>query len=130
MIPPVLTCIVGKQLCENPNQNHWQLREFSANIIASLCQSYGGMYHTLQPRITKTLLKTFLDREKSLGTQYGALIALSYLGYHVIDLLVFPNLEAYGSYLERELSSGSELDQVRHLELRKCIDALAVTFIL
>jgi transcription initiation factor TFIID subunit 6 len=54
-IPPVLTCLVAKRLCEDSRENHWSLRMIAAEIIAFLCNKYGPVYHTLQKRITKTL---------------------------------------------------------------------------
>eukprot|EP01126_Amoeba_proteus_P054869 TRINITY_DN6771_c0_g1_i1.p1 TRINITY_DN6771_c0_g1~~TRINITY_DN6771_c0_g1_i1.p1 ORF type:complete len:302 (+),score=51.23 TRINITY_DN6771_c0_g1_i1:112-1017(+) len=39
LLPAVLTCIVGKQLCLNPfADDHWSLREYSAQLVALVCE--------------------------------------------------------------------------------------------
>ncbi|KAF0983936.1 hypothetical protein FDP41_007851 [Naegleria fowleri] len=110
LMPSILTCIVGKTLCENPNDNHWSLRDFSANIIAYICRKFGSSYHTLQPRITKTLLHAFLDPKRSRTTHYGAIVGITALGSHVTQLLFLEppknsNLKIFCNLLLPELVS-------------------------
>ena len=39
LMPPVLTCIVGKQLCRNPaTDDHWAVRELAAAVVAAICR--------------------------------------------------------------------------------------------
>jgi len=102
-----LTCLVGRRLCDKPEENHWQLRDYSAKLIAHICNIWGTSYSTLQPRITKTLISAFLDPSKPLTTHYGAIVGLTFLGYHVIQLLILPNLRAYIRLLSPELQSTS-----------------------
>ncbi|KAF9582783.1 hypothetical protein BGW38_010763 [Lunasporangiospora selenospora] len=109
LMPTILTCVVGKRLGETPFENHWSLRSTATDIIVLICQKYGASYHTLQPRVIRTLLRAFLDPEKPLTTHYGAILALSRMGDQVFKTLVVPNLKTYSRVIEPELSS-SDMD--------------------
>lgn len=38
LIPAILTCVVGKQLCADPlTDDHWSLREYSAQLVSYIC---------------------------------------------------------------------------------------------
>lgn len=89
LIPPVLTCVVGKTLCADPLvENHWLLREKSSKISSFICNLYGNAYHTLKPRIVQTLLKAFHDKTKPLTTHYGAIYGLSCFSKSVVNSLI------------------------------------------
>ncbi|KAF9984663.1 hypothetical protein BGZ75_003759 [Mortierella antarctica] len=103
LMPAILTCIVGKRLGETPQEDHWSLRSTATDILLLICRRYGTSYHTLQPRITRTLLRAFLDPEKALTTHYGAILGLSRLGNEVFKTLVLPNLKTYSTVIEPEL---------------------------
>ncbi|KAI1314488.1 hypothetical protein EDD11_002105 [Mortierella claussenii] len=110
LMPTVLTCVVGKRLGGSPQEDHWSLRATATDIIITICQKYGTSYHTLQPRVTRTLLRAFLDPEKPLTTHYGAILGLSRMGNEVFKMLVVPNLKTYSSVIEPDLQD-SGLDQ-------------------
>ncbi|KAJ3033998.1 hypothetical protein HK097_004652, partial [Rhizophlyctis rosea] len=94
LIPPILTCIVAKRLSPSPSvDDHHSLRRYAANLIAYICTTYSAAYPSLQPRVTKTLLKAFLDSTKGLATHYGALCGLAGLGEQVVEALVRPGLK-------------------------------------
>lgn len=99
IIPAVLTCLVGKRLCDSPTENHWALREHAADLVALICRRWGRDYATIQPRITKTLTQAFLDVKRPLTTHYGAIVGLSRLGPPTRQLLILPNLDRYFKYL-------------------------------
>lgn len=99
IIPAVLTCLVGKRLCESPTENHWALRDHAAELVALICHRWGREYATIQPRIVKTLLHAFLNMKKPLTTHYGSVVGLSSLGAHTRQLLLLPNLDRYFKYL-------------------------------
>jgi hypothetical protein len=124
-MPAILTCLVGKRLCEKPTENHWELRDYCATLVSYICRRFGTAYKTLQPRITKTLLHAFLDPTKPLTTHYGAVVGLSALGIYVIQLLLLPNIASYHRLLESELSP-SNPNQQKFFEARKVNDALLV----
>lgn len=128
MIPPIISCLVGRAICENPQQqNHWSTRQRAANLLATICHEYGKAYHTLQPRITKTLLRAFLDPARPLTTQYGAIIGLDMIGPEVTRVLVAPNIKFYSeNCLQVAMNSTNPL---RVQEATHCKDALVVKYL-
>lgn len=118
--------MVGRVICENPQQqNHWSTRNRAATLIAAICHQYGKAYHTLQPRITKTLLRAFLDPARPLTTQYGAIIGLDKIGPEVTRVLVAPNIKFYADHCLK--AAFSSANPVRVQEAEKCREALVVS---
>ncbi|KAL8958881.1 MAG: hypothetical protein Q9183_005752, partial [Haloplaca sp. 2 TL-2023] len=67
VIPPVLTCLVGRHLGSSPDRlAHFELRNISAALLGSICKKYAKSSHTLKPRLARTCLKHFLDPTKPL----------------------------------------------------------------
>lgn len=116
IVPPVLTCLVGKRLGSDPNSPQpFQLRDFAASLIKLICQRFGDSSHTLRPRLSRTCLKHFLDPAKPLGTHYGAISGLAAIGgKEAVRILVLPNLDMYNHVLEKAHSEGHirEVDMV------------------
>ncbi|KAJ8331166.1 hypothetical protein BDV3_002482 [Batrachochytrium dendrobatidis] len=127
LIPSILTCIVAKRMTRNSSgetagdEDHWALRLYSAKLAAHICVQFGGAYPTLQPRVTKTLLRAMLDPLKPLATVYGALAALAALGKQVVCALVLPNVAALGMRLERQTQSP---DSPLPIDVTKCTDLI------
>lgn len=133
LMPPVISCIVSRRLSESPYENHWELRKYSSQIMAKICAKYGHSYQTLQPRVTKTLLRAFLDPLKPLTTKAGAIMGLSSLGPYVVKILILPNLQTFMNLLEpilaqsdESVQNSSENEKVKYLEASKCKDCLKV----
>ncbi|RLN72345.1 hypothetical protein BBJ28_00009819 [Nothophytophthora sp. Chile5] len=61
LIPAILTCVLGKQLCENPADDHWALRKYAAQLVAQICERYGETYANIQARVSKTYHKAITD---------------------------------------------------------------------
>jgi len=122
LMPAIISCMVGKRICENPKDDHWSIRDFAARLMALVCQRYGKAYHTMQPRITKTLLHAFLDVKKPITTHYGAIVGMSQLGREVIRTVILPNTKAYADNILREPLQTD--NTIKHLEASKCRDAL------
>ncbi|XP_066354812.1 transcription initiation factor TFIID subunit 6b-like [Miscanthus floridulus] len=40
LMPSMITCIVAKRLGHRLSDNHWELRDFSANLVSSVCQRF------------------------------------------------------------------------------------------
>lgn len=40
-MPPIITCIVAKRIGNRLSDNHWELRDFSANLVALICKRFG-----------------------------------------------------------------------------------------
>ncbi|KAF8468848.1 hypothetical protein BDZ91DRAFT_721234 [Kalaharituber pfeilii] len=119
IVPPVLTCLIGKRLGDPAiaaHQNppaHFELRDLSASLIALLCRRFGDSTHTLKPRLTRTCLKAFLDPSKPPGTHYGAIAGLHAIGgKESVRVLIIPNLTLYETVLKEGLSSEDEMKKV------------------
>ncbi|XP_049412609.1 transcription initiation factor TFIID subunit 6-like [Solanum stenotomum] len=123
-MPSVMTCLVAKRLGNKFADNHWELRDFTAKLIALICRRYGHVYHSLQPRVTKTLLHAYLDPAKALPQHYGAIQGLAALGPGVVRLLVLPNLEAYLRLLEPEMQFEKQKNEMKRHEAWRVYGAL------
>lgn len=123
MMPPVLTCLVGKRLAEQPGDSvHWEVRQEAAAIVAAICASYGSVYGSLVPRIAKTLLRAWLDADKPLTTHYGAIAGIAALGPQAIDSLLLPHIESYLTALRPEQHPGSTEHDMVFKALSRCAD--------
>ncbi|KAK3014530.1 hypothetical protein RJ639_010080 [Escallonia herrerae] len=130
LMPPVMTCLVAKRLGSKFSDNHWELRNFAAKLVASTCKRFGHVYHTLQPRVTRTLLHSFLDPTKALPQHYGAIQGLAALGPSVVRLLVLPNFESYLQLLEPELQVEKQTNATKRHEAWRVYGALLVSLFL
>lgn len=101
IVPPVLTCLVGRRLGSSPDPlSHLPLRNIAAALLGSICKKYGKSSHTLKPRLARTCLKHFLDPTKPLGANYGGIIGLQAVGgTEVVRALILPNVKEYESLL-------------------------------
>lgn len=108
LMPPILTCIVGKHLCHEPFEDHWQLRDYASDMLQTVCQKFGHVYPTLQPRVSKTLVMAWMDPTRSLNTHYGCVLALRKLGVLVIKKLIVPYVQTYMGQLQPALNSTNE----------------------
>lgn len=129
IVPPVLTCLIGKRLGDAASSHqhppaHFELRDLSASLISLLCKRFGDSTHALKPRLTRTCLKAFLDPSKPPGTHYGAIIGLHAIGgREAVRVLVIPNLKLYETVLKEGL--GAE-DDVKRAEAEMCLKAIVV----
>lgn len=64
-----------KQHLESTNA----LRDFAASLLDYVLKKFPQIYKTLKPRVTRTLLKTFLDTNRVFGTYYGCLKGVAVL---------------------------------------------------
>ncbi|XP_058070769.1 transcription initiation factor TFIID subunit 6 [Magnolia sinica] len=124
LMPSVITCLVAKRLGNRFVDNHWELRDFTATLVASICRRFGHVYHNLQPRVTRTLLHAFLDPTKAMTQHYGAIQGLAALGPSVVRLLILPNLEPYLQLLEPEMLLEKQKNEVKRHEAWRVYGAL------
>lgn len=124
MMPSVITCLVAKRLGGKGIVNHWELRDFTASLVAFICKRFGHVYHNLQGRVTRTLLHAFLDPKKALTQHYGAIRGLAALGSRVVRLVVLPNLELYLRLLAPELSPETQQNEMKRYEAWRVYGAL------
>jgi len=129
VVPPVLTCLIGKRLGDpnanqGPNPAHFELRDLSASLIALLCKRFGDSTHALKPRLTRTCLKAFLDPSKPPGTHYGAIKGLHAIGgKETVWVLIIPNLKLYETILKEGLGSEDETKRIESEMVLKAIVA-------
>lgn len=124
LIPPILTCLIGKRLGDpnsTPN-SHISLRDFSASLLRLVCKRFGDSSHTLKPRLTRTCLKHFLDPAKPPGTHYGSIIGLAAIGgRESVRVLVLPNVHLFVENVVRvEMEKGGQ----GALEAELCLSAV------
>ncbi|KAJ9537656.1 hypothetical protein OSB04_030389 [Centaurea solstitialis] len=104
----------SKKVRKSNCDNHWELRDFTANLVATICKRFGHNYSSLQKRLTKTLLKSFLDQKRTLTQHYGAIQGLAALGPDVVRSLLLPNLKTYLCFLEEMLIENQKKEMTRH----------------
>lgn len=119
LIPPVLTCLIGKHLgsvsADGP-MAHFDLRDFSASLLAAIAKQYGSASASLKPRIARSCLKDFLDSHKPFGTHYGAILGLKGIaGAAGIRTLVIPNLRDYDPVLKQGLADEQKRNQAERV---------------
>ncbi|KAE9456227.1 hypothetical protein C3L33_11871, partial [Rhododendron williamsianum] len=124
LMPSVVTCLVAKRLGNRFADNHWELRDFTAKLVASICKRFGHVYSNLQTRLTKTLVHTFLDPKRALTQHYGAIQGLAALGPNVVRLLLLPNLETYMKLLEPEMLLERQKNEIKRYEAWRVYGAL------
>ncbi|XP_050138102.1 transcription initiation factor TFIID subunit 6-like [Malus sylvestris] len=124
LMPSVITCLVAKRLGNRYTDNHWELRNFTANLVSSICKRFGHVYHNLQPRLTRTLLHAFLDPTKALSQHYGAIQGIAALGPTVVRLLILPNLDSYMQLLEPEMIIEKQKNEIKRQEAWRVYGAL------
>ncbi|KAF1969759.1 TAF-domain-containing protein [Bimuria novae-zelandiae CBS 107.79] len=149
MVPPVLTCCVGKHLgpalsqapsnasSETLNGNnvmngqahaspeHFEVRKVSASLLQLICRKYSSSNQGLKTRIARSCLKAFLDPNKPLGTHYGALQALRrVLGADGIRIGILPNLKIYDEVLKEAFADDSKKGEAQHVLaiILSCLD--------
>ncbi|KAG6405295.1 hypothetical protein SASPL_132882 [Salvia splendens] len=116
LMPSVLTCLVAKRLGNKFSDNHWELRNFTASLVASICKRFGQVYYNLQPRVTKTMLTAFINPSKTLPQHYGAVRGIAALGANVVRLLILPNLDPYLRLLEPEMQLEKQKNEIKRHE--------------
>ncbi|KAM7264034.1 hypothetical protein ACFE04_001717 [Oxalis oulophora] len=114
LMPSVVTCLVAKRLGNRFADNHWELRDFTAKLVAVICKRFGHVYNSLQTRLTKTLVNALLDPRKALTQQYGAIQGLAALG---------PNVP-YLQLLEPELLLEKQKNEMKRSEAWRVYGAL------
>ncbi|KAL8208955.1 hypothetical protein R6Q57_008367 [Mikania cordata] len=124
LMPSVMTCLVAKSLGNKLTDNHWELRNFTANLVALICRRFGYGYHNLQLRVTRTLLHSYLDPTKAFPQHYGAIKGITALGSSVVRLLLLPNLDSYLQYIKPEMQLEKQKNESRRHEAWRVHGAL------
>ena len=129
-MPSILTCLVAKRLGDPSKSSISQtyaLRDFAASLLSLVLQRFSASYSTLKPRITRALLKAFLDNKKPFTTHYGAITGLRVVGKEVVRTLVLPNIKIYGEMV-LQLAFSDEGDISQREDAERCLEAIFVCF--
>ncbi|KAK9673835.1 hypothetical protein RND81_12G192800 [Saponaria officinalis] len=124
LMPSILTCLVAKRLGSRFSDNHWELRNFTASLVATICRRFGHVFDTLQPRVTRTLLHAFLDPTKAFPQHYGAIQGLGALGPNVVRHIILPNLLPYMQLLEPQMQLEGQKNEIKRQEAWRVYGAL------
>jgi transcription initiation factor TFIID subunit 6 len=109
LVPPILTCLLGRQLGPVGNTEHFGVRLMAASVLAHICRKYSRSAHGLKPRLARSCLKAFMDPKKPLGAHYGAIAGLRAIGgAEVVRKLIVPNLKAYEEVLRDAMAAGTD----------------------
>lgn len=115
LIPPILTCLIGKRLGGGSSSEAaaYELRDLAASLLKAVCRRFGESSHTLKPRLTRTCLKHFLDPAKPYGTHYGAITGLAAIGgREAVRVLVLPNVKLFVEGVVKGDAGSSEAERV------------------
>ena len=127
IIPPILTCLVGKRLGDPATSEHYHLRNYAASLIKLVCKRFGESSHTLRPRLTRACLRHFLDPSKTLGTHYGAIIGLAAVGgRESVRVLILPNLKLYEKVYRPEIDENTSKRADAEMVVEGIINALGL----
>ncbi|KAL8787368.1 MAG: hypothetical protein Q9213_002251 [Squamulea squamosa] len=127
LIPPVLTCLIGRHLGSSTTPlSSYPLRHTAATLLGSVCKKYAKSSHTLKPRLARTCLKHFLDPTKPLATNYGGIIGLQAAGgIEAVRVLILPNVKEYETLIREPLEDeGSPKQAEAEAVLTALISAL------
>ena len=90
VVGTVLTVLVRPRLNACGDSD---LREEAGELVGFLCQKYSSVIPTLRSSLGKELISVLFDEATDGNGLYGALVALSFLGYQVARCLFLPELE-------------------------------------
>ncbi|XP_076926801.1 transcription initiation factor TFIID subunit 6-like [Bidens hawaiensis] len=124
LMPPVMTCLLAKSLGNKLTDNHWELRNFTANLVAFICRKFGYAHNNLQLRVSRTLLHSFLDPAKAFPQHYGAIKGITALGSNVVRLFLLSNLDPFLQYIEPEMQLEKQKNESRRHEAWRVHGAL------
>ncbi|KAM0863745.1 hypothetical protein ACQ4PT_044383 [Festuca glaucescens] len=127
LMPSIVTCIVSKRLGHRLSDNHWELRDFSVNVVASVCRSRSvdmAMRIAITKSLKEILVRAFCDPHKALTQHYGAVQGISALGASAIRLLLLPKLETYMQLLDPELQLEKQTNEMKRKEAWRVYSAL------
>jgi transcription initiation factor TFIID subunit 6 len=130
-MPSILTCLVAKRLGDplrSTARETYALRDFASSLLALVLQRFSTTYSTLKPRITRALLRAYLDNKKPFTTHYGAITGLRVMGREVVRSLVVPNLKIYAEVLLQP-ALGDEGDISQRNDAEKCLEAIMVVLL-
>lgn len=97
LMPSVLTLLLAKRIGpkDQIGNDSYSIRSKSASLLKKICDKYGDTYHTLKPRVTRTLLKGFMDPSKPAGALYGSIEGIKALGGEIVRVVILGNIKPW-----------------------------------
>lgn len=96
LMPSVLTSLLAKRVGPKPiTKESYELRDFASSLLKSITTNYGDTYHTLKARVTRTLLKGFMDTSRPAGALYGSVVGIQALGAEIVRVVIVGNIKAW-----------------------------------
>lgn len=111
IVPCVLTVLVSQHI----QGGGYEVRDYAASMLRSIVKEFSPQYTNLRPRLTRTLLKGFLDIQRSLESQYGIVRGVEALGPEVTLVIIVYNLSAWIEPISEIGQRESEKDAWSHL---------------
>lgn len=110
LLPSILSCILGEQLCARPEvDNHWALREFAARVLVQVCKQYSNEVNQLQSRLITLLANCWKNETSTFSTLFGALYSLAEFGNDTIKNIIMERLPTESERLRSTLENESPL---------------------
>lgn len=122
LMPSILTLLLAKRLGGNGSKSATEdkkldeqnkkdflektnaVRDFASSLLLHVLKKFPKVHKSLKPRVTRTLLKTFLDINRSFGTYYGCIRGVSVLGNETIRFFL-GNLQNWSKLVFEEYDS-------------------------
>ncbi|CAJ0959063.1 unnamed protein product, partial [Mesorhabditis belari] len=119
LMPAMISCILASRLSDDLlNEEHWALRQVSANILVDLCQKYEENDNLT--RLTHLLGDQWKNsNDVPLPTLYGSLYTLSLLGTQTMSQLCLPYLETLSKRFDHITNNSmdeTEINQAKTLQ--------------
>lgn len=142
ILPAVLSCALAKKISKYYSDNHWTLRDFSAFVVASICEKYSDELNNMKKRVIHLYIRGIIDMNKGLATTYGAIKGISNLGEEEVKNHLLPNImlisnkiqkileinyNNYSFYMEYQKQQMNEAKHVRNIMVTICAPILYKT---
>ncbi|PAA60284.1 hypothetical protein BOX15_Mlig015869g1 [Macrostomum lignano] len=123
ILPSILTCVLGKQLCQRPEtDNHWALRDFSAKQLGAVCSKFASPSNQLYARVCRLLVDYMARPRPHLASLYGCIVCTLELGQDAAANLLLPAVPRLSQRLD---AAHGRLDSVSASHIRrKLLDQL------
>ncbi|VVT55395.1 uncharacterized protein SAPINGB_P004575 [Magnusiomyces paraingens] len=102
LLTPLLSKRVGaeskssdSETLDETARESYAVRDFAASLVSSISEKYSDVYYSLKPRVTRTLLKGFMDVNRSVPSWYGSIVGIRGLGPEVVRVVIVGNLKAW-----------------------------------
>lgn len=119
IIPSILTPLLAKRIGPKVpgsdsefSEEPYAVRDYAASLLQKICATYGSSYHTLKPRVTRTLLKGFMDTSRPAGAAYGAILGLKALGPEVVRVIVLGNVKIWSEGIMSKFQDERDSERV------------------